>query len=805
MANAEAYARWIVENQSKRGTPEFETVAAAYKAARDGAPKADKPTFGSVLKREVMSSLPVAAARGVKDIIDTGAGFISRLGGREEQARVQAMNEAGKADFAQATEGRIAPQIARIGGNVLATLPAVTGVGSLVGMAAPRLGAAISSGGMTTGAAPVGGMARLGDMATRVAGGGIGGGVAAGMVNPEDAGTGAAIGAALPPVLSGLGRAGSVVGQVFQPREVQAARRLQAALGDDAAAASLARAQTLVAGSEPTVAQVLRSPRASTLERIVSETPGGEVLRDRYAAQSAARMNALEALAPVDARGYRSAQEDFGEALGRFYQRERGAAKAATSAKFQEVPLDDASLYAPPLANIREELFGPGIVGGREGVDSIVSEAQRIGTTTVPASRVPPKPKTPPTLAQEIRRMGGISLPQSGGRAGELRSLNESIKGVVRKNGGIDIERAAQSAHERGFIANPTIDDLLDALQAEGRGNPSYSLADDMASVWERELIDQADKAGQLTREAATVPKKITLREFDNLRRSIGGLQREAAREPSRATEALALSRMKQAMDDRVNEVVRGDGAADEVLPIAWADALDEARRLKLAEVERFMTGPQAELARKGKDGQPLLKGGEVAAKFWGNRPGVADDVKSLRRLIADNPKLLGQFRELITTEGASTQTAGGNLSSKFVKWVEQRLPGLQQAFDADQVRTLRRLAADIKRGDVANAAGAARGSPTYMNAANATKLGLLDSSVVDVLANRLPLGGLGLSAMRGYGQNRVAEDLAALLVNPAAASSALGRLNAPSQANALARLLEQQAYRSGPVIAADR
>jgi hypothetical protein len=91
------------------------------------------------------------------------------------------------------------------------------------------------------------------------------------------------------------------------------------------------------------------------------------------------------------------------------------------------------------------------------------------------------------------------------------------------------------------------------------------------------------------------------------------------------------------------------------------------------------------------------------------------------------------------------------------------------------------------------------------MNAANATKLGLLDSSVVDVLANRLPLGGLGLSAMRGYGQNRVAEDLAALLVNPAAASSALGLLNAPSQANALARLLEQQAYRAGPVIAADR
>jgi hypothetical protein len=98
--------------------------------------KKPKATFGDALKREVMSSLPVATVRGLKDIVDTGAEFVSRLGGRDEQARVRAMNEAGKAEFAQATEGRIAPQIARIGGNVLGTLPVVSGIGSLVSMAA---------------------------------------------------------------------------------------------------------------------------------------------------------------------------------------------------------------------------------------------------------------------------------------------------------------------------------------------------------------------------------------------------------------------------------------------------------------------------------------------------------------------------------------------------------------------------------------------------------------------------------------------------------------------------------------------
>ena len=762
-------------------------------------------TRGEFLKRELLRSPPVAVLRGVKDIIDTGAGFLSRLGGADEQARVRAENAAGRAEFDAAVQGQFLPQVARIGGNIAATAPAVTALGGAVAPMLPRLGAAIRSGGMTTGAAPVGAAARAGDMGIRVAGGAVGGGVAAGMVNPDDVGLGAAIGAALPPVLSGLGAAGRVVGQAFQPREVKAARRLEAALGDDAAAAALARAQTLVPGSEPTLAQVLRTPRASTLERIVSETPGGEVLRDRYAAQSAARMSALEALAPVDGRGFASARDDFGNALSRFYEQQRGAARAATGRAYQAVPQDDAAFYLPELGPIRDEFFGPGVVGGRQGVDDIVNEAQRIGQVAAPSAlSMPAKQALPPTLGQAVRKMGGLSMTENSGRGGELKALNESLKNITRRNGGISPDWAARYAHERGYIANPTVDDLLDALQNEARGQPAYSVSDDMGAVWQREMMEKAERAGEMVADGAPIPRKVTLKEFDNLRKSIGNLQREAAREPGRATEAKALGQMKQAMDERINEVVRGDGAADEVLPIAWADALDEARRLKLKEVERFLTGPQAEMARKGRDGQQLLQGGEVTAKFWGNRPGVADDVKSLRRLIDDDPKLLGQFRELVTTEGASTQTAGGNLSSKFVKWVEQRLPGLQQAFEPDQVRTLRRLAADIKRGDVANAAGAARGSPTYMNAANATRLGLLDSNVVDVLANRLPLGGLGLSALRGFGQQRVTEDLAQLLVNPQAASSALLRLQQPRAVNALEALLEQSAYRGAPVLAAD-
>lgn len=765
-------------------------------------------TRSEFLKRELLRSPPVALARGVKDIIDTGAGFLSRLGGADEQARVRADNAAGRAEFDKAAEGQFLPQLARIAGNVAGTAPAVTALGGAVAPVLPRLGSAIRTGGMSTGAAPVGAVARAGDMGLRMGGGAIGGGLAAGMVNPDDAGTGAAIGAALPPVLMGLGTAGRAVGQAFQPRDVKAARRLQAALGDDAAASALARPQTLVPGSEPTVAQVLRTPRASTLERIVSETPGGEVLRDRYAAQSAARMAALEGVAPVDARGFASARDDFGNALSRFYGQQRSAAKAATSRAIEPVPLDEASFYLPNIDDVVNESFGRGVAVNRQPVDLIANKAREIGTTTIHAADLPQKAAMPPTLGQAVRKMGGLSMTENSGRAGELKALNESLKNITRRNGGISPDWAARYAHERGYIANPTVDDLLDTLQNEARGRPTYSVSDDMTAVWQRDLMEKADRAGELTAAGAkTVPTKVTLREFQDLRSSAREAQRGAVRDGNDRA-ARALSKIIEAMDNRVNEVVRGDGAADEVLPIAWADALDEMRRLKLKEVERFLTGPQAELARKGRDGQALRQGGEVTGLFWGNRPGIADDVKSLRRLIEDEPKLLGQFRELITTEGASTQTAGGNLSNKFVKWVDQRLPGLQQAFEPDQVRTLRRLAADIKRGDVANAAGAARGSPTYMNAANATKLGLLDSNVIDVLANRLPFGGLGLSALRGYGQGRVSEDLAALLVNPQAAADALTKMQ-QSQSGVLGvlgdPLLSQLAVRGAPVLAADR
>jgi hypothetical protein len=281
---------------------------------------------------------------------------------------------------------------------------------------------------------------------------------------------------------------------------------------------------------------------------------------------------------------------------------------------------------------------------------------------------------------------------------------------------------------------------------------------------------------------------------------------------------------MKAQLDDRLNEVVRGDGAADEVLPIAWADSLDAARKAKLDQVQRFRTGPQASIFRQGADGQPLAQGGEVAAKFWGNRAGLADDVASLRRLIADEPELLGQFRSMVTTEGAAKAAQGDVLGQRFVDWTRTMLPGLRAGFDPRDVKALQAIAADIERPGNAARLGMGPGSNTYQNVSNALDAGLLDSAPVRMLARGIPfIGGytdplralLAESTVKGKGQRLAgllssAEEAATVLEGRApgrVSGLLLASLDRPLTATGvtLRGLLDLAPYRLAPLAANER
>lgn len=665
----------------------------------------------------------------------------------------------------------------KLAGEVAGTLGVGGGIANVVGRAAPALAAraapaldAVRTAGMSAG-----GATGARGVALRAAGGGTTGAAAAGLVNPEDAATGATIGAALPGVVQFLGRFGSVVGGVFKPRDAKAGADLAKALdllnpADRAAVvAQLRAAPELVLGSRPTVAQALQTPQAGILERVVSDSAGGAALKSQQAAQNAARLAALERVAPTVPTGAATARQDLGEALTRYAVPARAGKRAQTSALYKSVPQDEAAIYPPNLAAIRDEFYPPGAFTDRGMVDRAVSKVDELGSQMVEPPKLPSATAAARTksLSQAVRSAGGIDIMRAGGRVGEVRGLTGDIKNLIRKNGGLTLERMAEKMEQAGYIADNGVDTLLDALKNDARVGPQFSMQDLPEAAWQRAAYADAPT------QAERVPLKMTLRDIEAMRSSVGQAARQATMQGDDKA-ATALGRMKTAFDDRIDEVVRGDGMIDENLPIDWADKLSAARKSKMEEVQRFGTGPQAAIFRKGSDGAPLLQGGEVAAKFWGNRPGLADDVKSLRRLIEDEPRLLGQFRSMVTTEGAGTATNAGNLTGKFARWVENTLPGLKAGFEPDQVKALQRIADDIKRAEAAAAAGMSRGSNTYQNAQNALSIGLLDNPLVSAGASRIPFAGAGIDWLRESATKGKARRLADVLADSEAAANAL-------------------------------
>lgn len=216
--------------------PEGTTPEQAYSMmeshfSNEKQPKIDSPN-GSMAERDAASKKDVegafsriadfgkGAATGLADIgntvINAGLYFPSKF-----SPEIDRWNKARNADMEYVTESNRdnnAFKLGRIGGNVGATLP-VGGVIAqgvrAVAPGAPALANAIGSGGFRTGtqiANDASKAARLADLGTRAIGGGITGGASTALINPSDAGTGAAIGALLPPAVATLGKTGKAIG-----------------------------------------------------------------------------------------------------------------------------------------------------------------------------------------------------------------------------------------------------------------------------------------------------------------------------------------------------------------------------------------------------------------------------------------------------------------------------------------------------------------------------------------------------------------------------------------------------------------
>jgi hypothetical protein len=197
---------------------------------------------GMPKKRTVVENLmqvPTGIYKGFKDVTDTmfkgGASALDYLAGTNTRASVDEAAQRANAEYQRTYGDSTLAQGGRIAGNVLATAPvggiiaapfkmasrpAVLASGVPYDVAFARVAApiaeTIASAGFRTGIAPTAGRAGLTgaqrglDLGLRAGGGAVTGAASAGLVNPEDVGTGAAIGAAVPvvaaPVIKGAAK-----------------------------------------------------------------------------------------------------------------------------------------------------------------------------------------------------------------------------------------------------------------------------------------------------------------------------------------------------------------------------------------------------------------------------------------------------------------------------------------------------------------------------------------------------------------------------------------------------------------------
>lgn len=340
MATAEDYGRWIVENADKRGTPEFDTVARAYRMAR-----AEPQKAVSYSPTEGMSGFDKFAAGMGKAIVDTGRG-IGQLTGlvsaddvKEARRRDAALMDTG-AGFAGNVVGNVGMALAP--GGALKGAATVARAIPAVSAAAPALSAAGST------------LLAPNSLPSALAVGG-----AQGFVQPAEnigerllnTGIGGVATAALP-----VARTAKAASEPFYEsgREQIMGRVLRRVAGDDAdrVAQTLAASRELVPGSLPTAGQAAGNAGVAALERaaFAAEPTVTVPVAERLSAQNAARVAAL--------RGASPGAVDVLEAA-----RERAAVPIYRRAMKEGVDPEMAQVLQPQIQNLMERLPRSGMHG----------------------------------------------------------------------------------------------------------------------------------------------------------------------------------------------------------------------------------------------------------------------------------------------------------------------------------------------------------------------------------------------------------------------------------------------------------
>jgi hypothetical protein len=290
MASAEQYAQWIVSNQDKKGTPEFETVAQAYRLAKDPNSK-----YKAMQKVETidptkeMNILETGAAGLGKMMVDTGRG-VKQIVGAGDQQTID-------------NEAQLSKNLMNTWGGNIGNIAGHVGLSVLPGGAAMRAGQAMGAPGvLAAGRAMLAPSATIGGIAT-----GVGMGATQGALQAVPTGDSRLRNSIIGGVGGGLvPTAGMAVGAVrgaVQPlyeggRQRIVGDALRRATGQNVndVIRNLDNAPVLVPGSLPTAAEVGNSGGLAAMQRAASAVDP-EAYATRAAQQNEARVGALMGMA----------------------------------------------------------------------------------------------------------------------------------------------------------------------------------------------------------------------------------------------------------------------------------------------------------------------------------------------------------------------------------------------------------------------------------------------------------------------------------------------------------------------------
>jgi len=740
----------------------------------------------------VLRSLRDVVAGGVRGAGSIGATVARPFESQQDNTARRERVDANMRNLLGADTSSVAYGAGKLGGEIAGT----AGIGGAIGRgmsAIPmlRTGAAPLIDAISTAGFSAGGAGGASGVGLRALGGGISGAASAGMVNPADTKTGAAIGAVAPGAVQVAGALGSAVKGAMRGTQSAGVEALAKAVGmseidlirtlQDAAAQS-----GFVDGSKLTLSQALQkagknSPEFAMLERIVSGGPGGDVLLKRYADQAVARLDALKAQGAQVYQG--AAAEEAtrqGDKIGAILRTQAMDDKAAARAAWESVnrrALDDGVMLQLPI-NEMEVAMAPlgrgSVVPGRDA-RNVLDVARDIGTETLDAIKpLKERADRSQTLERAVRAAGGIK-----GTGGELRDLGirqSGTTGLINNKSGKPVDLLAEEMHRRGFIPDNDPATLLDALR-NGGGRNLYANARADYSAWQQ----MAERAMGDAPEAARIPKAVPYEEFQRLRRDSGQLAAKAADRAGNETEAAVLARFQELMTKRADEAASGAAVAGDVMTPTFLSQYNAARDLTKKNAELYKGGNNiASILRKPVGQNYTLTGDEIISKLWHGGGGLAGDVANLKGVLSSNnfDPAMGALRQYVMTDAASKVTAGGLLGSAMPKYVENRMPGLLEAMTPDQTKALLSVAGDIRNAEAAAAVPGLRGSDTQAKITRAMDAGLLDSPLVKTVSRVLSAKGVGGETIRSKLADAVIANkgkvVAELLANPEQAAKAL-------------------------------